>query len=231
VIVFQDLSRELGSDQPFYGLQARGLDATPIEGEFPSVEEVASDFIKAIKTIQPQGPYHLGGHCFGSLLAWETSRQLQAQGDRVGLLTLLDPIVSNVFSGEIMGRDRLRYHAQKFWRMSLAAKFSYFWEKVRNFSRTLVVRQRIGQSYDIARSMHDRYKLASFRGEVLVFMAEDSFFKVAPSRDPRRYYEGLATGGARYLDVQGDHHSMLHAPGVAGMASELRAALKTVQKK
>ncbi len=230
VIVFQDLSREMGPAQPFYGLQARGLDATPIDGAYPSIEEVAADFIKAIKTVQAQGPYHLGGHCFGSLLAWETARQLRAQGERVGLLALLDPIVSNVFSGEIMGRDRLRYHAQKFWRMSLAAKVGYFWEKVRNFSRTLVMRQRISQSFDIARSMHDRYKLGAFDGAVLVFMADDSFFKVAPARDPRRYYEGLASGGARYLDVQGDHHSMLHDPGVAGMASGLRAALAAAQK-
>jgi len=224
-IVFQDLSRELGPDQPFYGLQARGLDATPIEGEFPSVEQVAADFIKAIQGLQPQGPYFVGGHCFGCLLAWEVAGQLKAQGHEVGLLGLLDPIVSNVFSGEILGRDRLRYHFQKFRGMSLGSKCGYFFEKVRNFGRTLVVRRRIAQSYDQARSMHSRYQLRPYPGRAVVFLANDSFFKPVPDRDPRRYYERVALEGIHYIEVKGDHHSMLHQPSVPGLAAELRVCL------
>jgi thioesterase domain-containing protein len=225
-IVFQDLSRELGPDQPFYGLQARGLDATPIEGEFPSVEQVAADFIKAIRNLQPEGPYFFGGHCFGCLLAWEIASQLKAQGQEVGLLVLLDPIVSNVFSEDIIGRDRLRYHLQKFVRLPLGKKFGYFLAKVRNFSRTLEVRRRISHSYDQARSMHRRYQLRSYPGPVVVFLAKDSFFNLIPERDPRRYYERLAPEGIQYIEVEGDHHSMLHQPGVPGLAAGLRASLE-----
>ncbi len=224
-IVFQDLSRELGPDQPFYGLQARGLDATPVEGKFPSVEQVAADFIKAIRNLQPQGPYFVGGHCFGCLLAWEVASQLKSEGHEVGLLALLDPIVSNVFSDDIIGRDRLRYHFQKFMRLSLGAKCGYFAEKVRNFSRTLVVRQRIAQSYEQARSMHRRYQLRPYPGRAVVFLADDSFFKLIPERDPRRYYERLASEGTHYIEVEGDHHSILHQPGVPGLAAGLRTCL------
>ncbi|HTB81379.1 MAG TPA: SDR family NAD(P)-dependent oxidoreductase [Opitutaceae bacterium] len=229
VIVFQSLARELGPDQPFYGLQARGLDATPIEGEFPSVEEVAADFIKAMQSVQPRGPYFVGGHCFGSLIAWEVARQLKAGGNEVALIALLDPIVSNVFSSEIIGRDRLRYHFGKFLRMSLRDKCGYFWEKIRNFSRTLLVRQRLGQSYGQAESMHRRYQLGSYPGEVVIFLAEDSFFKLTPERDPRRYYEKIAKQGARYLDVGGDHHSMLHHPAVPGLAAKLDGCLQSAR--
>ncbi len=225
VIVFQDLSRELGEDRPFYGLQARGLDATPVEGEFPSVEQVAADFIKAMREVQPEGPYFVGGHCFGCLLAWEVASQLKAARQEIGLLALLDPIVSNVFSGEIIGRDRLRYHFEKFRRMSLAGKCGYFLEKIRNFSRTLVVRQRIAQSYDQARAMHSRYQLRAYPGRAVVFLATDSFFRLNPERDPRRYYERLAQGGTHYIEVEGDHHSMLHEPGVTALAAGLRACL------
>ncbi|HTQ30931.1 MAG TPA: alpha/beta fold hydrolase, partial [Opitutaceae bacterium] len=224
-IVFQDLSRELGPDQPLYGLQAHGLDAVPVKGEFPSVEQVAADFIKAIRSLQPQGPYFVGGHCFGCLLAWEVASQLKAQGHEVGLLALLDPIVSNVFSDDIIGRDRLRYHFQKFLRMSLGGKCAYFWEKVRNFGRTLVVRQRIAQSYDQARSMHRRYQLRPYPGRAVIFLASDSFFKLTPDRDPRRYYERLALEGVHYIEVAGDHHAMLHQPAVPGLAVALRACL------
>lgn len=225
VIVFQDLARGLGADWPFYGLQARGLDATPVEGEFPSVEQVAADFIKAMRNVQPEGPYFVGGHCFGCLLAWEVACQLKAGGHEVGLLALLDPIVSNVFSGEIIGRDRLRYHMEKFRRMSFGAKCGYFLEKVRNFGRTLVVRRRIAQSYDQARAMHSRYQLRAYPGRAVVFLATDSFFKLAPERDPRRYYERLAQEGTHYIEVEGDHHSMLHEPGVTGLAAGLRTCL------
>ncbi|HZP61113.1 MAG TPA: SDR family NAD(P)-dependent oxidoreductase, partial [Opitutaceae bacterium] len=221
-IVFQDLSRELGPDQPFYGLQAHGLDAVPLKGEFPTVEQVAADFIKAIRGLQPQGPYFVGGHCFGCLLAWEVASQLKAQGEEVGLLALLDPIVSNVFSDDIIGRDRLRYHFQKFMNLSLGGKFAYFWARIRNFSRTLVVRRRIAQSYDQARSMHRRYQLRPYPGRVVIFLALDSFFKLTPDRDPRRYYERLAQAGVQYVEVEGDHHAMLHHPA---LAAELRSCL------
>ena len=224
--VFQDLSRELGPDQPFYGLQARGLDATRLEGEFPSVEEVAADFIKAMRDLQPEGPYFVGGHCFGCLLAWEVASQLKAQGHEVGLLVLLDPIVSNVFSEDIIGRDRLRYHFQKFLRMSIGAKFGYFLKKARNFSRTLEVRRRISHSYAQGRSMHRRYQIRSYSGSVVVFLANDSFLKLIPKRDPRLYYERFATEGIHYIEVEGDHHSMLHQPGVPGLAAGLRASLE-----
>jgi thioesterase domain-containing protein len=225
-IVFQDLSRALGPEQPFYGLQAAGLDAVAIKGEYPTVEEVSEKFIRAIRRVQPEGPYNLGGHCFGCLLAWEVASRLQRDGHQVGLLALLDPIVSNVFSGEIMGRDRLRYHSRKFLGMSFSSKCAYFLEKVRNFSRTLVVRRRIAQSYEQARTMHSRYRLSAQPLRALVFLANDSFFRLAPDRDPRRYYERLAEGGVEYVEVDGDHHGILHEPGVSGLAVGLGSRME-----
>ncbi|MDF5713052.1 MAG: amino acid adenylation domain-containing protein [Rhizonema sp. NSF051] len=87
-ICFLELGRRLGNEQPFYGLQARGLD-----GDLPpftTVEEVATEYINAIQTIQPQGPYLLGGHSFGAVVAFEMAQQLQRQGQPVILLALLD---------------------------------------------------------------------------------------------------------------------------------------------
>jgi len=225
VIIFQDLARELGSEQPVYGLQARGLDATPVSGEFPSVEAVAADFVSALRQVQSSGPYFVAGHCFGSLLAWEVACQLKREGQAVALLALLDPIVSNVFSGEIMGRDRLRYHFEKFWKAPVREKCRYFAEKVRNFSRTLLVRQRIAHAYDMARSMHERYAMPQYPGSVVVFLADDSFLQLSPERDPRLYYERLALEGTRYVTARGDHHTMLHPPAVAGLAGDLRGFL------
>ncbi|PSB55138.1 non-ribosomal peptide synthetase, partial [Chamaesiphon polymorphus] len=87
VMYFHELSQYLGKDRPFYGLQAQGLD-----GETPpleSVEEIASQYIEAIETVEQVGPYFLGGHSFGGKVAFEMAQQLQRKGQMV-YLTILD---------------------------------------------------------------------------------------------------------------------------------------------
>ncbi|MCP4103950.1 MAG: amino acid adenylation domain-containing protein [Desulfobacteraceae bacterium] len=88
VVYFHELARHLGQDQPFYGLQARGLDG---ESEpYTRTEEMATHYIEAIKGIQPRGPYLLGGHSSGGSVAFEMTQQLQMQDEEVALLAILD---------------------------------------------------------------------------------------------------------------------------------------------
>ncbi|MGH9020883.1 MAG: non-ribosomal peptide synthetase, partial [Acidimicrobiales bacterium] len=85
---FGPLARRLGSDQPFYVLQPRGLDGTaPLHR---SVEAMAGFYVEEIRTVQPTGPYVLVGRCFGSLVAYEMARQLEATGEVVALLASID---------------------------------------------------------------------------------------------------------------------------------------------
>ncbi|XOF33848.1 MAG: condensation domain-containing protein [Candidatus Electrothrix sp. YB6] len=82
-------ARHLGADQPVYGLQPLGFE----EGEVPQneVEEMAAYYLKAIRNAHPEGPYCLGGTCFGAQVVFEMAQQLQAQGCTVSLLALFDP--------------------------------------------------------------------------------------------------------------------------------------------
>ena len=76
------------SDHPIYGLQARSLlerDALP-----ESLEDVAADYLHRIREIQPAGPYSLLGWSFGGLVAHAIATQLQAMGEEVSILALLD---------------------------------------------------------------------------------------------------------------------------------------------
>ncbi|MFP2934767.1 phosphopantetheine-binding protein, partial [Pyxidicoccus sp. 3LG] len=59
VLAYAELARLLGPDQPFYGLEARGLDGT--SAPLGTVEEMATEYVKALRTVQPSGPYFLGG--------------------------------------------------------------------------------------------------------------------------------------------------------------------------
>ena len=87
-LYFYHLARSLGDAQPFYSLQAQGFDG---ETEpLGSIEEIASQYIKAIQTVQPVGPYFLAGHSFGGKVAFEMANQLQHQGQSVAYLAILD---------------------------------------------------------------------------------------------------------------------------------------------
>jgi pimeloyl-ACP methyl ester carboxylesterase len=97
VFPYYELAYCLGFDQPFYGLQPLGLD-----GEQPPltrIEDIAAYYIKALRKVQPSGPYFLGGWSFGGLVAFEMAQQLMRGGHQVALLALLDalaPIPGNI---------------------------------------------------------------------------------------------------------------------------------------
>src|SRR5262249_28767039 len=88
VFCYKELSNLLGPDQPFYGLQSRGLN-----GEQPPagrIEDMAADYIAALRTVQPEGPYQLGGWSIGGVVAFEMARQLERQGQRADWIALFD---------------------------------------------------------------------------------------------------------------------------------------------
>ncbi len=82
------LSQHLGSEQPIYGLQARGLDGVSPLAE--TMDDMAAEYIKQIRHIQPSGPYYLLGWSLGGMVAHCMATQLEQQGERVGLLAILD---------------------------------------------------------------------------------------------------------------------------------------------
>jgi acyl transferase domain-containing protein/thioesterase domain-containing protein len=87
VLEYNWLAKQLGPEQPVYGLQAIGLEGTEIISL--SVEDIASRFVEDIKTVQPTGPYYLSGYCLGGLIAGEMTYQLQASGEKVAFLALI----------------------------------------------------------------------------------------------------------------------------------------------
>ncbi|MEH2206128.1 MAG: amino acid adenylation domain-containing protein [Nostoc sp.] len=84
------LSRRLGEDYPFYALEH-----TPDKEktEILSLEETANNYLQEIRKVQSNGPYLLGGHCYGGVLAFEMAQQLQRQGETVDLLVVIDAIL------------------------------------------------------------------------------------------------------------------------------------------
>jgi FkbH-like protein len=110
VLSFRTLAMNLPEDQPFWALQAPGLDgSTPVE----DAKEIAALYLDEIRTVQPSGPYYLGGGSYGGVIAFEMAQQLVAQGEQVAMLALLDTY--NLAYGRMIPRAKAMYcHARFF---------------------------------------------------------------------------------------------------------------------
>lgn len=86
VFCFRALSRHLGEDQPFFGLQPRGLDG--VEPPLASVEALATYFADQIAAARPAGPCVVAGYCAGGTVAFELGRQLVQRGIAVDFVAL-----------------------------------------------------------------------------------------------------------------------------------------------
>lgn len=83
-IDYRELARYLDPDRPFYGLQAKGLEAG--QGHHSSIEEMAQCYLEAIRSVQLQGPYNLGGWSYGGIITFEMAHQLKELGEQVNLI-------------------------------------------------------------------------------------------------------------------------------------------------
>jgi thioesterase domain-containing protein len=88
VLCYMEVARQLGADQPVYGLRATPL--THPETGPASLEALATLYLEAIVALRPQGPYYLSGWSMGGVLAFEMARQLEERGAQVAFLGLLD---------------------------------------------------------------------------------------------------------------------------------------------
>lgn len=134
VLIYRDLSRHLGLDQPFYGLQSQGLGG----GLLPltTIEEMAALYIKEIRRAQPNGPYFLGGYCGGGTIAYEVAQQLQASGEPVALLAIFDTMNWSKIPITLQNKatyacQRLVFHAGSFLSLDLRNQSKFLREKIK----------------------------------------------------------------------------------------------------
>jgi amino acid adenylation domain-containing protein len=149
---FAHLVRELGSDQPFYGLQSVGLDGA--EAPLDSIEEMARVYVSEIQSVQPHGPYALIGACFGATVAYEMARQLLDAGEEVAFLGLLDPVRSEgngasedpaslprvferaIASGSLVA-GRMRLYIEEMQMLGAGDRINYVARKLRSIGRSV----------------------------------------------------------------------------------------------
>jgi len=247
VLLYRDLAKHLGPEQPVYGLQAAGLDGqSPLEAQF---EHVASRYLEEIRQVQPQGPYLLGGYCLGGTIALEMARQLRAAGEAVGLVALMEDF--NIQSTRwplpwylrLVNRGlNVYYHWQNLRAAEGRSKWDFFREKARVELRRVLLAGRLalartGRLFGLPSTYHhfqvaeafdraqERYEIKPYPGELTVFVAQRHLAGMA---DPQDGWGGVAQGGLRVFTLPISPRGSLLEPFVQDLAARLHECLEDV---
>lgn len=250
VLFYGDLARYLGSDQPVYGLQPRGLDKE--QAPHTRIEDMATQYTGEIRALQPDGPYLLAGFSFGGKVAFEMARQLHAQGQEVGLLALFDthgpgyprrlPLTVSRF-GEVASR-----HFCSLKQLSFRDRVIYVLKGMRRIEKRArrTTRKRIlGAVYRLSATVQhplprairnvgaaDRLAAKQYvpqvhPGRVTLFRAAEQPSGVYP--DPTLGWGRLAAGGLEVHDVPGDHGTVVREPNLRFLAEVLKSCIARAQ--
>jgi thioesterase domain-containing protein len=237
VIGYEALARELGPDQPLYGLRSVGLDgeSAPLD----DIREIAASLLTEVERVQPHGPYRLAGFCMGGIVAYEMAQQLAARGEQTALLGLVDtwaPELIQTKSRRTRQVAQLAFLAQgalrrlrEMWKQPRGQRLSYLLRSGRILGE--MVKQRDvyrGESHVLHREMVTRanqraaagYRPTGYDGEVLLVLSNE--VPRAPEQDARLSWQKLARGGSTVVRVTGkDSGELLKAPHVANLAAAL----------
>jgi amino acid adenylation domain-containing protein len=246
VLNFRSLGPHLHPEQPFYTLQAQGLDGE--QALHSRIEEMAAHYLREIRTVQPAGPYSLGGYCAGGLVAWEMARQLRADGQEVAFLALLDTMAPEHQSSFGYWKNwylrRGRMHLANLSRQAPSRMLRYVlgrlrtvgWRigsftRTRKWQSTYLAHQRAGQPLspelrdhmEMAKFATQRYKPAVAETPVTLFVARERGVDI--DADPLFGWGGLARRGLTIIETPGDHHTIFDEPHVQTLAARLQECL------
>ncbi len=221
----------MGLDQPVYGFRPRGLDGR--QKAHTSVEAMAAEYINEMRSIQPEGPYLIGGECIGGMVAFEMAQQLIAKGQEVAMLALMDtyrPAKQSVTQYRV-------YRARQKYLRNLKRLKDYLhmkpWDIVRPLIQLLKKKvsmyipvsdkqriksriHRIEINYPI---ILRRYQPKRFSGKVTLIVNEE-YHMLEPTLGWKEY----AAGGLEIHTVPGNHVTRLTQYGEAS-GKRLRACI------
>ncbi|MGC1494686.1 MAG: beta-ketoacyl synthase N-terminal-like domain-containing protein [Sulfitobacter sp.] len=238
VLNLRHLGMGLSAERPVYGVQARGLigDSAP----HVSVADAAQDYLAEIRSLQPQGPYVLGGYSGGGVTAYEMAQQLRAAGQEVAVLALLDTPLP--VRPALNRKDKALIKLQEL--RTKGPGYLVDWAKNRWAWET---RDRQAGQGDAGASEFNNHKIEqAFLTAVGSYVTPDWDGAVTLFRPPLDQHWQVSQGNwvsaareyvfedndwRRYaphlevIEVPGDHDSMVLSPNVTVLAQELREVI------
>ncbi|WP_163870292.1 alpha/beta fold hydrolase, partial [Myxococcus eversor] len=245
---YTELVRQLAPSRPIHGLSASGLEG----GELPpaSVEILARDYLSQLRAVQPHGPYLLAGWSFGGLVAYEMARRLQASGEQVELLALLDShapkaeprptpdaLTQLAGFGQVLGLPwrELPVDPERLARLEGRERLRYLLELTRRVSS-----QAIDLDVDAAERLFALYQQLSEAQRNYVptgarYEGPTVLIKAATPPPGLTVTEDLGWGAwlasaPTVHEAPGDHYTMLRAPHVTTLAELFARLLATLKR-
>ena len=244
VLSYEPLSRALGKNQPFYGIQAYGFE----EGQTPytDLHEMVSFYTQAIIEQQPEGPYQLMGHSFGGIIAVEIARKLQHLGKDVTYLAMLDthmPIryqaislddagILKIFAEHNFGVVDIPLKTLKLMKPDVMIK------KVSEQFNGAVSESFIKSAIAIIRGFQKMmigYKPSPLNIDIVMIKPQEQQQGLWRKIKGKIFKESTKTLGwhqvaqrVEVIHVGGDHHSMLNKSHAEGLSIQVRKSLQNL---
>jgi amino acid adenylation domain-containing protein len=231
---YSGLLAHLPADRPVYGLQAPHVTGA---GGHSTLIAAAKDYVAQIRSVQPQGPYHLLGWSLGGLIAHEMAAQLQEAGEQVALLAMMDsyrlsdewlehaiPGVAEIvgeFGSDLLGGDnavdpRLTLHDAAELLHNRPGPFA---------ALTVEHLQRLYAGYTNGTMLAHGFRPRTFDGDLLFFTAaEDEINRADPTRCAQAW-EPYVTGAIHDQKVRCRHSGMTTPEALAVIGPVLRNRL------
>jgi aspartate racemase len=220
VMRFHDISKQMAPDQPFYGIQAQGLDGKrPV---LDRVEDMAELYLKDLYEAQPEGPYYLGGYSFGGLVALEMAQRLRADGHDVALLAMVDTYV--------VGQPANDSLVQRFFALTIDQKLAYIKRRATRYRKGIKRRfdmlkmpaplKAVREACAVA---EQSYRPKVYQGRIVLFRASDKGLRGLDGAEGgwRKY----AAGGVQICEIEGDHGNIVNEPKVRELVAAMREAI------
>jgi acyl transferase domain-containing protein/thioesterase domain-containing protein len=251
VLNYIHLARCLDPEQPFYGLQAKGLDGK--NEPFTQVEEMAASYIEAMCAVQPEGPYLLGGWSMGGIVAFEMAIQLQRRGHEVALLAVIDSALPNYINKSYQDKFdeilTLKYFALTLG-SSIGKNLSVSYDTLKHLSRDEQMNYILEQAKMNAIIPSDvgltqirplikvftanvqavlKYVPQFYPKQVILFLAQDMLKELSDLHDPKLGWNDLTAKPVEIYTIPGNHYTMMAKPYVQNLAEQLSCCLEKAQ--
>ncbi len=242
VLNLRHLAHLLGSDRPFYGLQAKGL----YGGEEPheTIEEAASAYIEEMRKVQPEGPYMVGGFSGGGITAYEIAHQLEALGETVSIVVMLDTPLPK--RRPLSRMDRMLIQLQQAKAKGILypliwAKNRIVWEFVKRRQNEETQSEGAFHNAEIEAAFYRAiaaYDVRPWGGRLMLYrpplVGTWTVSNGAMVNSERTYVThdndwGLYTPQIEVFEVPGDHDSMVLEPNVRVLAGLMREAIEAAE--
>jgi thioesterase domain-containing protein len=249
VLEYHELAALLGPDQPFYGLQAKGLDGK--SEPHTSVKEMAAHYLREMREVQPIGPYLLGGRSSGGTIAFEMACQLEAMGEKVALLALFDTFPAGYFKflnlsfGKRLARRAKKWqaHVRNLRSLSATGKLHYVQTKLhyapdkakhKIYRRAYKLYKKFGKPLpqvlqnieQINFSAVKDYEPHIYSGDLTLFLATD----LTADYDSKDGWRELVKGRIDTHEIPGNHLNIIKEPGVRMLAEKLHTAIEQARQ-